>query len=138
MSNAKIAPALNFAALTVTTVDSDKRAVTSATVQRPTRDIIAHLNESARQHAWQGVITSVAGLHGEMVEAKGANWVVNDDEAARALRVNYNLIQPDFFPSRKVRKMDKPASRDLWTKICEMLEKPEPTFADDADEQDDS
>ena len=128
--------ALNFAALTVTTTDADKRSITSETVARPTRDIIANLNEAGRKAAWQGIIQTVADMHGKPVEAKGANWDVNDDEAARALRVNYNLVQPDFFPSRKVRKMDKAASRELWTQICTMLEKPEPTFKDDSNDSD--
>ena len=136
MSNKAIA--LNFAALTVTTTDSDKRAVTSKQIDRPTRDIIAVVNEAARKAAWNGLIQAVAELHGEMVEAKGANWVVNDDEAARSLRVNYNLIQPDFFPSRKARKMETEASQQLWAQVCAMLEKPEPEFTDTTDEQDDS
>ena len=129
---------LNFAALTVTTTDSDKRAITSKQIDRPTRDIIAVVNEAARKAAWNGLIQAVAEMHGEMVEAKGANWVVNDDEAARSLRVNYNLIQPDFFPSRKQRKMEKEASQQLWAQVCAMMEKPEPVFTDTTDEQDDS
>ena len=129
-------PILNFAALNVTTTDADKRSITSEAVARPTRDIIAQINENGRKAAWQAVIQTVADMHGKPVEAKGANWDVNDDEAARALRVNYNLIQPDFFPSRKVRKMDKPASRQLWSQICEMLEKDEPNFSDDSNDSD--
>lgn len=136
MSNAKTLPALNFAALTVTTTDAEKRSITSEAVARPTREIIAHLNEAGRKAAWQGIIQAVADMHGKTVEAKGANWDVNDDESARALRVNYNLIQPDFFPSRKVRKMDKPASRQLWTQVCEMLEKEAPNFSDDSNDSD--
>lgn len=130
------ATVLNFAALTINTVDADKRAITSPNVARPTRDIIAHMNEAGRKAAWNAVIQTVADMHGKPVEAKGANWNVNDDEAARALRVNYNLIQPDFFPSRSVKKMDKPASRALWTQIAEMLEKDTPVFSDDSDDKD--
>ena len=70
-------PVLNFAALNVTTIDADKRSITSEAVARPTRDIIAHINEAGRKAAWQAVIQTVADMHGKPVEAKGANWDVN-------------------------------------------------------------
>ena len=130
------AATLNLSALSIKTVDADKRAITSSAVQRPTRDIIAQMNEAARAAMWGATLQTIADMHGKPVEAKGANWNVNDDEAARAIRVNYNLIQPEFFPSRQVRKMDKAASRELWKQICAQLEKDEPQFSDDSDEKD--
>lgn len=143
--------ALNMSALKVKTIDTDKRSITSASVVRPTREIIAQMNEQARQAAWQGVLQTIADMHNKPVEAKGANWDVNDDEAARAIRVNYNLIQPDYFPERKTLKMDKQGSRELWTQIFQMKygetktetvdgEKTEvpnlPNFSDDSEESD--
>jgi len=137
---AKAAVKIDFSALQLKTADADKRSITSDAVARPVRDIIAQVNESVRQAAWQACLTTVAEMYGKPVEAKGANWDVNDDEAARAIRVNYNLIQPDFFPSRKVKKMDKEGSQMVWKQIFQMLNGPdaEPTFSDTSDEQDDS
>lgn len=109
---------LNFAAISINAGTADSRTpITSEKVARPLREIVATLHESARQAAWQAVMQSIAEMHGERVEAKGAIWLVNDDECARALRVNYNLIQPEYFPSKVVRKMDKAKSREVWTAL---------------------
>lgn len=137
---ARAIASIDFASLNLNIADSEKRPITSPDVPRPTRDIIAELNKQVRTAAWQACLTTVADMHGNPVEAKGASWEVNDDEAARAIRVNYNLIQPDYYgnANRKASKMTLEASQDAWRQICAMLEKPEPTFTgDDAVEADD-
>ena len=150
MAKANTGFALNMAKLSVKAVDTEKRAITSEKVQRPTRDILAAINADVRAKAWEATITSVANAHGERVDAKGAVWIVNNDEAARALRVNYNLIQPEYFTGdeRKTVKLDKQGSRDLWTQVFQMKygetvtdkegnETPNmPVFLDESDEQD--
>ena len=139
---AKTAPAIDFAALNLNIVGAEKRSITNENVARPTREIIAEINAQARQAAWAAVLSAVSELHGNPVEAKGANWDVNDDEAARAIRVNYNLIQPDYYgnANRKQVRMTLEASQDAWRQICEMLEKPEPVFSNDetADDEKDA
>lgn len=127
--------ALNLSALNISTVDSEKRSVTSPAIVRPARDIVAAMHEQVRQAAWAATLNTVAGMYGKPVEAKGSNWEVNHDDAARAIRVNYNLIQPDYFPSKRSSKMDMQGSRDVWTQICAQLELPEPIFEDESDSE---
>ena len=142
--------ALNMSKLTVKAVDTEKRAIAAEKVQRPVRDILAQINEASRMAAWAGVVQTIAEKHGQRVEAKGAIWEVNNDEAARALRVNYNLIQPEYFSGdeRKTVKLDKQGSRDLWTQVFQMKygetvkdaegnDVPNlPVFLDESDDQD--
>lgn len=125
---------LNISALSINATDAEKRIITNDSVVRPVRDIIATVNEASRQAAWASVVETVAKMHDKPVEAKGSNWKVNDDEAARALRVNYNLIQPDYFQNRKALKMTEKASQDVWAQICEQLGKDEPKFSESASE----
>lgn len=130
--------ALDLSALSFETVGSDKRVVTSDAVARPVRDIMAEINTSVRRNAWAATLQTIASMHDQSVEAKGAAYEVNDDEAARAIRVNYNLMQPDYYPSRKTRKMTLEASQKAWTQICEQIGKPAPTFTvsnDDGDNE---
>ena len=70
------------------------------------------------------------GMRGETVEAKGASWAVNDDEIARSLRVNYNIMQAQGT------KMDKAGSRKFLTDILAQLEQDAPVFKDDSDDGD--
>lgn len=134
------AATLNFAGLNLNISQAESRTpVTASAVARPTREIIATLNDSARKAAWQAVLATVAEMHDKPVDAKGSDWLVNDDEAARAIRVNFNLIQPDFYGSanRQAQKMTKEASEDAWRQICEMLDKPAPTFTETNDDDSD-
>ena len=75
---------LDLSKIAVNTVDSDRRVITSESVQRPVRDILATVNTYARQVAWNALVSNVIGMRGETVEAKGASWAVNDDEIARS------------------------------------------------------
>ena len=127
---AKAAIKLDLSKITVNTVDSDRRVITSEAVQRPVRDILATVNADARQAAWNALVANVIGMRGEKVEAKGATWLVNDDEIARSLRVNFNIMQAQGT------KMDKAGSRKFLTDILAQLEMPEPVFKDDSDESD--
>ncbi|MRY60672.1 hypothetical protein GKD59_22870, partial [Parabacteroides distasonis] len=90
---AKAAINLDLSKIAVNTVDSDRRVITSESVQRPVRDILATVNAGARQAAWNALVADVIGMRGETVEAKGASWAVNDDEIARSLRVNFIIMQ---------------------------------------------
>lgn len=121
---------LDLSKIAVNTVDSDRRVITSESVQRPVRDILAIVNAAARQSAWNALVANVVGMRGETVEAKGASWAVNDDEIARSLRVNFNIMQAQGT------KMDKAGSRKFLTDILEQLEMDEPIFKDDSDESD--
>ena len=121
---------LDLSKIAVNTVDSDRRVITSESVQRPVRDILATINADARQAAWNALVANVIGMRGETVEAKGASWAVNDDELARSLRVNYNIMMAQGT------KMDKAGSRKFLADILEQLEMPEPVFKDDSDESD--
>ena len=123
---------LDLSKIAVNTVDSDRRVITSESVQRPVRDILATINSDARQAAWNALVSNVIGMRGETVEAKGASWVVNDDEIARSLRVNYNIMQAQGT------KMDKAGSRKFLTDILAQLEADAPVFKDDSDESDNS
>ena len=123
---------LDLSKIAVNTVDSERRVITSESVQRPVRDILATVNAGARQAAWNALVADVIGMRGEKVEAKGATWLVNDDEIARSLRVNYNIMQAQGT------KMDKAGSRKFLTDILSQLEMPEPVFKDDSDETDNS
>ena len=127
---AKAAIKLDLSKITVNTVDSDRRVITSESVQRPVRDILATVNAGARQAAWNALVADVIGMRGETVEAKGASWAVNDDEIARSLRVNFNIMQAQGT------KMDKAGSRKFLADILAQLEMPEPVFKDDSDESD--
>ncbi|MTU25115.1 hypothetical protein [Parasutterella excrementihominis] len=129
---AKAAIKLDLSKIAVNTVDSDRRVITSESVQRPVRDILATVNAGARQAAWNALVADVIGMRGETVEAKGASWAVNDDEIARSLRVNFNIMQAQGT------KMDKTGSRKFLTDILEQLDMPEPVFKDDSDETDNS
>ena len=128
--------ALDFSKLNATVVDTDKRSITSDAVQRPTREIIGEIHANVRSAVWQTALQTIAAMHGNPVYAKGSNYDVNDDEAARAIRVNYNLLQPDFYPSKRAKKMTKESSQALWAQICEMMDKPAPTFTETNDEGD--
>ena len=121
---------LDLSKIPVNTVDSERRVITSESVQRPVRDILAIVNAGARQAAWNALVANVIGMRGETVEAKGASWAVNDDEIARSLRVNYNIMMAQGT------KMDKAGSRKFLTDILEQLEQDEPVFKDDSDEAD--
>ena len=121
---------LDLSKIAVNTVDSERRVITSESVQRPVRDILATVNASARQSAWNALVADVISMRGETVEAKGASWAVNDDEIARSLRVNYNIMQAQGT------KMDKAGSRKFLSDILAQLEMPEPVFKDDSDESD--
>ena len=121
---------LDLSKIAVNTVDSERRVITSESVQRPVRDILATVNASARQSAWNALVADVISMRGETVEAKGASWAVNDDEIARSLRVNYNIMQAQGT------KMDKAGSRKFLSDILAQLEMPEPFFKDDSDESD--
>ena len=123
---------LDLSKIAVNTVDSERRVITSESVQRPVRDILATVNASARQSAWNALVADVISMRGETVEAKGASWAVNDDEIARSLRVNYNIMQAQGT------KMDKAGSRKFLSDILTQLEMPEPVFKDDSDESDNS
>lgn len=128
--------ALDFSKLNATVVDTDKRSITSDAVQRPTREIIGEIHASVRSAVWQTALQTIAAMHGNPVYAKGSNYDVNDDEAARAIRVNYNLLQPDFYPSKRAKKMTKESSQALWAQICEMMDKPAPNFTETNDDGD--
>ena len=121
---------LDLSKIAVNTVDSDRRVITSEAVQRPVRDILATVNAGARQAAWNALVADVIGMRGETVEAKGASWAVNDDEIARSLRVNYNIMQAQGT------KMDKAGSRKFLADILEQLEQDAPVFKDDSEESD--
>ena len=121
---------LDLSKIAVNTVDSERRVITSESVQRPVRDILATVNASARQSAWNALVADVISMRGETVEAKGASWAVNDDEIARSLRVNYNIMQAQGT------KMDKAGSRKFLADILAQLEQDAPTFKDDSDESD--
>ena len=121
---------LDLSKIAVNTVDSERRVITSESVQRPVRDILATVNASARQSAWNALVADVISMRGETVEAKGASWAVNDDEIARSLRVNYNIMQAQGTI------MDKAGSRKFLSDILAQLEMPEPVFKDDSDESD--
>ena len=121
---------LDLSKIAVNTVDSERRVITSESVQRPVRDILATVNASARQSAWNALVADVISMRGETVEAKGASWAVNDDEIARSLRVNYNIMQAQGT------KMDKAGSRKFLADILAQLEQGEPAFKDDSDEAD--
>ena len=121
---------LDLSKIAVNTVDSERRVITSESVQRPVRDILATVNASARQSAWNALVADVISMRGETVEAKGASWAVNDDEIARSLRVNYNIMQAQGT------KMDKAGSRKFLSDILAQLEMPEPVFKDNSDEAD--
>lgn len=121
---------LDLSKISVNTVDSDRRVITSESVQRPVRDILATVNAGARQAAWNSLVSNVIGMRGETVEAKGASWAVNDDEIARSLRVNYNIMMAQGT------KMDKAGSRKFLTDILAQLEADAPVFKDDSDESD--
>ena len=121
---------LDLSKIAVNTVDSERRVITSESVQRPVRDILATVNASARQSAWNALVADVISMRGETVEAKGAIWAVNDDEIARSLRVNYNIMQAQGT------KMDKAGSRKFLSDILAQLEMPKPFFKDDSDESD--
>ena len=127
---AKAAIKLDLSKIAVNTVDSDRRVITSEAVQRPVRDILATVNAGARQAAWNALVAVVIGMRGETVEAKGASWAVNDDEIARSLRVNYNIMQAQGT------KMDKAGSRKFLADILEQLEQDAPVFKDDSEESD--
>ena len=129
---AKTAIKLDLSKIAVNTVDSERRVITSESVQRPVRDILAQVNGDARQAAWNALVATVIGMRGEKVEAKGATWAVNDDEIARSLRVNYNIMQAQGT------KMDKAGSRKFLTDILAQLEQDAPVFKDDSDESDNS
>lgn len=138
MANAKAKAAINLAALNLGNIGTadNKRTITNDKVIRPTRDIVANIHEAVRANAWRVALETIADMHGKNVEAKGANWIVNDDEAARAIRVNYNLIQPDYYTDRRIRKMDTATSKEVWTQICEQLEKNPPVFSEMEEEKD--
>ena len=121
---------LDLSKIAVNTVDSERRVITSESVQRPVRDILATVNTSARQSAWNALVSSVISMRGGIVEAKGAIWAVNDDEIARSLRVNYNIMMAQGT------KMDKAGSRKFLADILAQLEQEAPTFKDDSDEAD--
>ena len=121
---------LDLSKIAVNTVDSERRVITSESVQRPVRDILATVNASARQSAWNALVADVISMRGETVEAKGASWAVNDDEIARSLRVNYNIMQAQGT------KMDKAGSRKFLTDILAQLEADAPVFKDDSDDGD--
>lgn len=121
---------LDLSKISVNTVDSDRRVITSESVQRPVRDILATINTGARQAAWNALVSNVIGMRGETVEAKGASWSVNDDEIARSLRVNYNIMMAQGT------KMDKAGSRKFLTDILAQLEQDAPVFKDDSDDGD--
>ena len=121
---------LDLSKIAVNTVDSDRRAITSESVQRPVRDILATVNADARQAALNALVANVIGMRGETVEAKGASWAVNDDEIARSLRVNYNIMQAQGT------KMDKAGSRKFLADILEQLGEDAPVFKDDSDDGD--
>ena len=123
---------LDLSKIAVNTVDSDRRVITSESVQRPVRDILATVNTYARQAAWNALVANVIGMRGETVEAKGASWAVNDDEIARSLRVNYNIMMVQGT------KMDKAGSRKFLTDILTQLEADALVFKDDSDESDNS
>ena len=123
---------LDLSKIAVNTVDSERRVVTSESVQRPVRDILATVNGDARQAAWNALVATVIGMRGETVEAKGASWAVNDDEIARSLRVNFNIMQAQGT------KMDKAGSRKFLTDILAQLDMEPPTFKDDSEESDNS
>lgn len=127
---AKTAIKLDLSKIAVNTVDSDRRVITSESVQRPIRDILATVNAGARQAAWNALVADVIGMRGETVEAKGASWAVNDDEIARSLRVNFNLMQAQGS------KMDKAGSRKFLTDVLSQLDMEPPVFRDDSDESD--
>lgn len=129
---AKTAIKLDLSKIAVNTVDSDRRVITSESVQRPVRDILATVNAGARQAAWNALVADVIGMRGETVEAKGASWAVNDDEIARSLRVNFNIMQAQGT------KMDKVGSRKFLTDIMAQLDMNAPVFRDDSDEGDNS
>ena len=132
MAKATKAINLDLSKIAVNTVDSERRVITSESVQRPVRDILATINADARQAAWNALVANVIGMRGETVEAKGASWAVNDDEIARSLRVNYNIMQAQGT------KMDKAGSRKFLTDILTQLEADAPVFKDDSDESDNS
>ena len=121
---------LDLSKIAVNTVDSDRRVITSESVQRPVRDILATINADARQAAWNALVANVIGMRGETVEAKGASWSVNDDEIARSLRVNYNIMMAQGT------KMDKAGSRKFLTDILAQIEADAPVFKDDSDDGD--
>ena len=121
---------LDLSKIAVNTVDSDRRVITSESVQRPVRDILATINADARQVAWSALVANVIGMRGETVEAKGASWSVNDDEIARSLRVNYNIMMAQGT------KMDKAGSRKFLTDILAQIEADAPVFKDDSDDGD--
>ena len=121
---------LDLSKIAVNTVDSDRRVITSESVQRPVRDILATINSDARQAAWNALVSNVIGMRGETVEAKGASWAVNDDEIARSLRVNYNIMVAQGT------KMDMAGSRKFLTDILAQLEQDAPVFKDDSDDGD--
>ena len=121
---------LDLSKIAVNTVDSERRVITSESVQRPVRDILATVNASARQSAWNALVADVISMRGETVEAKGAIWAVNDDEIARSLRVNFNIMMAQGT------KMDKAGSRKFLTDILAQLEQDAPFFKDDSDESD--
>lgn len=129
---------INFAKLRVQVSEAESRTpITSEKVKRPVQAIVAEIHKSVRESIWQQALQTITEMHGKPVDAKGASWLVNDDEAARAIRVNYNLIQPDYFENgRKTQKMTKEQSQDLWTQIAAMMEKPEPVFSTDDDDSD--
>ena len=121
---------LDLSKIAVNTVDSDRRVITSESVQRPVRDILATVNADARQAAWNALVSNVIGMRGETVEAKGASWAVNDDEIARSLRVNYNIMQAQGI------KIYKFWSCKFLTDILAQLEQDAPVFKDDSDDGD--
>lgn len=132
-------PALNLSALNFGSIGvaDSRKPITSKDVVRPTRDIVAEVHAAVRGAIWRAALETIASMHGESVEAKGAKWEVNDDETARAIRVNYNLLQPDYYTDKRVRKMDLATSQEVWTQICEQLGKDAPTFTDSDDSKDD-
>ena len=132
MAKAIKAISLDLSKIAVNTVDSDRRVITSESAQRPVRDILAAVNADARQAAWNALVSNVIGMRGGTVEAKGASWSVNDDEIARSLRVNYNIMMAQGT------KMDKAGSRKFLTDILAQLEQDAPVFKDDSDESDNS
>lgn len=128
---------VDLSAIAFDTVATDTRTpVTSTAVVRPTRDIVAGLHERVRKAAWAATLQTVADSYGKPIEAKGSDWIVNHDEAARAIRVNYNLIQPDYFPKKIQRKITQEQSQMIWTQICEQLGKGTPEFLETSDEGD--
>lgn len=95
-----------------TTKAESRKPITSAHVQRPTREIRAQMQSQIKESLRNVIFESLLAMYGKPVYAKGANWLVDHANCAHALRVAYNTHLAE-----SGEKLTTQGAREVWSQI---------------------